>query len=1027
MLGLRPAFSERDQVQLIDQIAHQTPAPLRQLDRRIPRDLETIVHRVLSKDPKDRCDQAGELRDELRRFVEGRPTQWRRVGSLEQFWRWCKRNPVLAAASILAAILTTALAIGSAITARINSDKVELEKWKSRLEAAQQDLSIQLERTKKAEHQGRERLFESLVSQTQAGRVSRRMGQRFETLNALSQAVTVAKELTLPPERLERLRDEAIASLALPDMKPTRRFIPSLHGESDPACAFDATMSRFAQRLGGGINCILRVENDEEITRFNDHGARYVYVFALSPDGHYLAATDGADHGLTVWDVDRREAAVHVSGLVPWRSAVFSPNCQRIAVERAVEHVVVYNLATGQTLETWGSFVPGLAPCFRPDGTEIAVLYTGPRDRGCRILDADTGRIVRTFALPTVDRNIAWSPDGTTLAIAGDDSHIYLCDAATGVRKATLDGHVKGGLASAFHPAGTLLASGGAEEGRLWLWDTVMARPWLYVKGYAASDFSVDGRIVLNSEASLTTYQVDPALEYRTVAHFFPDGAKYAKPVIRHDGRVLAVGTNHGVVLWDLARGAELGLLTIEDARTRLFDSSGNLITSGPGGVQQWPVVLDPDRGEFRIGPPRLLPLPAGPDPCDADLSGQVVAMAGSSCAFVATPKGPFDVGPLDDCRRVAVSPSGRWLATGSHGKDGVRVWSIRDQLQVAQPLTSGHGGVVFSPDGKWLMTTDAPCRLWAAGTWQETRQIGGEGLCFSPDGEMLIVQDPNGGLRLVASETGLGLARLESPDLFSVEEATFSPDGSRLVVVTNDGPAIHIWDLRAIRRQLAQIGLDWNAPAYSDDDPARATLAPLPPLKVDYGQSRQTRQLDPALQEQLIANFESTLLRHPKHPQIRERLATYCNDLAWEISTNRVMKPDPQRALSLARRAVDLAPSEASFLNMLGVAQYRADQFAEAVETLEKSLNLSGGNADAFDLYFLAMARFQLGEADRAHAEFDRAVKWRRDRRTLPPLWSSAFDSFQAEAQALLNQALPDLPADVLAPAPEVLGRPRE
>src|SRR5262249_19665356 len=40
MLSLRPVFPERDQVQLIDQIAHQAPLPLRQHDRRIPRDLE---------------------------------------------------------------------------------------------------------------------------------------------------------------------------------------------------------------------------------------------------------------------------------------------------------------------------------------------------------------------------------------------------------------------------------------------------------------------------------------------------------------------------------------------------------------------------------------------------------------------------------------------------------------------------------------------------------------------------------------------------------------------------------------------------------------------------------------------------------------------------------------------------------------------------------------------------------------------------------------------------------------------------
>ena len=81
---------------------------------------------------------------------------------------------------------------------------------------------------------------------------------------------------------------------------------------------------------------------------------------------------------------------------------------------------------------------------------------------------------------------------------------------------------------------------------------------------------------------------------------------------IRHDGRVLAVGTDRGVVLWDLARGTELAFLPIGNAWHLMFEPSGDLLTSGSIGVQRWPVQLDPDRGEFRIGPPRQLPLPAG-------------------------------------------------------------------------------------------------------------------------------------------------------------------------------------------------------------------------------------------------------------------------------------------------------------------------------------------------------------------------------------------------------------------------------
>ncbi len=58
LLTLKPAFAERDQARLIDQITHQPPVPLRQHDHRIPRDLETMVLKALAKDPKDRFASA---------------------------------------------------------------------------------------------------------------------------------------------------------------------------------------------------------------------------------------------------------------------------------------------------------------------------------------------------------------------------------------------------------------------------------------------------------------------------------------------------------------------------------------------------------------------------------------------------------------------------------------------------------------------------------------------------------------------------------------------------------------------------------------------------------------------------------------------------------------------------------------------------------------------------------------------------------------------------------------------------------
>ena len=145
---------------------------------------------------------------------------------------------------------------------------------------------------------------------------------------------------------------------------------------------------------------------------------------------------------------------------------------------------------------------------------------------------------------------------------------------------------------------------------------------------------------------------------------------------------------------------------------------------------------------------------------------------------------------------------------------------------------------------------------------------------------------------------------------------------------------------------------------------------------------------------------------------------AEHYNNLAWRMATGLAALRDPEQALVLARKAIALAPGTAIYLNTLGVAQYRAGQFAVAIATLEKSLAASKGQSDGFDLFFLAMARHKLGQIDRARADLDRALRWRREHpNPAGPEWSEELNMFQAEAEDLLNAALPPLPADPFAP----------
>jgi tetratricopeptide (TPR) repeat protein len=110
LLTLRPAFDEPDRARLVERVTRgRLPRP-RQLDGRIPRDLETIVLKALAREPADRYPTADALAEDLRRFLLDRTIQARRAGLLERAWRWCRRNRTVAV--LLAAALVLAAGLG---------------------------------------------------------------------------------------------------------------------------------------------------------------------------------------------------------------------------------------------------------------------------------------------------------------------------------------------------------------------------------------------------------------------------------------------------------------------------------------------------------------------------------------------------------------------------------------------------------------------------------------------------------------------------------------------------------------------------------------------------------------------------------------------------------------------------------------------------------------------------------------------------------------------------------------------------
>jgi Tfp pilus assembly protein PilF len=117
-----------------------------------------------------------------------------------------------------------------------------------------------------------------------------------------------------------------------------------------------------------------------------------------------------------------------------------------------------------------------------------------------------------------------------------------------------------------------------------------------------------------------------------------------------------------------------------------------------------------------------------------------------------------------------------------------------------------------------------------------------------------------------------------------------------------------------------------------------------------------------------------------------------------------------------LCRRAVALAPGEAMSLNTMGVVQYRAGRYDEAIATLERSLAAGSGQSDGFDLFFLAMAHHRQGHREQARTCFDRSLRWLGDQHGLNERSTKELDAFRAEAEAVLAEPTGKLPEDIFA-----------
>src|SRR5262249_35091029 len=126
------------------------------------------------------------------------------------------------------------------------------------VEKAEKEASDERRKTQEA-------LFEAYLQQAKAGHSSRRVGQRFETLEAVRKAMQIGEELGITAEQRLGLRNAAIAGLALADMRVVREW-PGWPAATIKM-AFDGAHKRYARLFRHGEISVREVEGDREIVR----------------------------------------------------------------------------------------------------------------------------------------------------------------------------------------------------------------------------------------------------------------------------------------------------------------------------------------------------------------------------------------------------------------------------------------------------------------------------------------------------------------------------------------------------------------------------------------------------------------------------------------------------------------------------------------------------------------------------------------------------------------------------------------